>query len=296
MTELRSGSAGIQAEPSRRSRQSMPKIALWHICVLLGALTMIYPVIWMIVSSLRPEHRIFGNPSLVLQEAPLWANYITGWFAQKSPFGTYMLNSTILATASVAGNILSCSMAAYALSRLSFPGRRLAIAIVIGTLLLPGYVTFVSQYVIFAKADLVNTFVPLLLPKYLAVDSFFVFLMMQFIRGIPRELDQAARIDGCGPIKTYFVVILPLIKPALATTAIFTFLAVWNDFLSQLVYLSKDHLKTVSVAIAAFGDPDATSDYGPMFAMGLITLLPMFIIFTVFQRSLVQGIASTGFK
>jgi len=295
MTDSASASAARSAD-QRVSPRRLPLKLVWHLVVLAGAVTMVYPVLWMIVSSLRPENHIFGNASLLLTDPPKVANYVSGWLAFQRPFGMYMINSAILSGGAVAGNVLSCSMAAYAFARLTFPGRRVGIAIVVGTLLLPGSVTFVSQYVIYSKLGLINTFAPLLLPKFLATNSFFVFLLMQFIRGIPRELDQAARIDGCGPIRTFFVVIAPLIRPALATTAIFTFIAEWNDYLGPLVYLTKERWQTAAVALTAFGSPDGPSDYGQMFAMGLITLVPMFVIFTIFQRSLIQGISSTGFK
>ncbi|WP_158564300.1 carbohydrate ABC transporter permease [Jiangella anatolica] len=276
----------------------MRRIAIiaWHAGVLAGAALMLYPLLWMVVSSLRPEYQIPGNLSLWLAQAPLWENFASGWNALARPFGVYVLNSTIVSIGAVVGNLIACSMAGYAFARLSFRGRRLGLGIVIATLLLPGYVTFVAQYVMFSKLGLVNTFVPLILPKFLAVDSFFVFMITQFIRGIPRELDDAARLDGCGYIRTFFSIIVPLIRAPLATTAVFTFLWTWGDFFSQLVYLTKEDVKTAAVAIAAFADPDASTEYGPMFAMALLTLAPIFIVFTLFQKQLVRGIASTGFK
>ena len=148
----------------------------------------------------------------------------------------------------------------------------------------------------FAQLDLVNTFVPLILPKFLATDAFFVFLMVQFIRGIPRELDEAAAIDGGGHWRIFLRVMLPLMGPAMATTAIFTFIWTWNDFFSPLIYLTKPDAYTVPVALRSFLSATAGSNWGPMFAMSVVSLIPLFLVFLFGQRFLVKGIATTGGK
>jgi multiple sugar transport system permease protein len=142
----------------------------------------------------------------------------------------------------------------------------------------------------------VNTYLPLVVPKFFATDAFFIFLMVQFIRGIPRDLDDSARIDGCGPVRTFRYIILPLMKPAMVTTAIFTFIWTYNDFVSQLVYLNDPHLYTVPLGLRQFLDNSGESMWGPMFAMSVLALVPVFLIFVAFQRLVVQGIATTGLK
>jgi multiple sugar transport system permease protein len=157
-------------------------------------------------------------------------------------------------------------------------------------------VIIVPQYILFSQLGWVNTFLPLIVPKLLATDAFFVFLMVQFIRGIPRELDEAARIDGCGHPTIFLRIILPLMIPALATTAIFTFIWTWNDFFSQLIYLTDPDMYTVPVALRSFIDSTVASSWGSMFAMSVLSLLPVFLAFALGQRYLIQGISTTGGK
>jgi len=166
----------------------------------------------------------------------------------------------------------------------------------LGTIMLPIHVQIVPQYIMFSKLDLINTYWPLILPKLLATDAFFVFLMVQFIRGLPRELDDAARIDGCGHWSVFWRIIIPLSKPALATTAIFTFIWTWNDFLSQLIFLTDPKKYTVPVALRSFVDATARTPWGPLFAMSITSLAPVFGFFLAGQRYLVRGIATTGLK
>jgi multiple sugar transport system permease protein len=154
----------------------------------------------------------------------------------------------------------------------------------------------VPQYIIFQRLGWVNTFLPLIVPKFFAVDAFFIFLMVQFIRGIPVELEQAAMVDGCNRFQIFGRIILPLLTPALVTTTIFTFIWTWNDFFSQLLYLSTQNNYTVSLGLRQFLDASGESSWGPMFAMTTLSLLPVFIVFLFFQKRLVEGIATTGLK
>jgi len=264
--------------------------------LLLGVVAVaLYPVLWMIVSSLRPDGSIFGNPSLVLNTFEA-ANYTQGWNALGAPFSTYLLNSAIVVAGAIIGNLVTCSMAAYAFARLRFRFKKQAFAVMLLMIMLPVHVVIVPQYVIWAQAGLVNTFWPLIIPKFLATDGFFVFLMVQFIRGLPRELDEAARLDGAGHARTFFQILLPLMSPALATTAIFTFIWTWNDFFGQLIYLTDPNLYTVPVALRSFIDAQSQSSYGSMFAMSVVSIIPLLVAFTVGQKYLIRGIATTGGK
>lgn len=163
------------------------------------------------------------------------------------------------------------------------------------TLMLPIQVQIIPQYIVFSWLDWINTFLPLLLPRFFG-NAFFIFLIMQFIRGIPSELDEAAEIDGCSKIGIFFRIILPLIQPALVTAAIFSFYFTWEDFLTPLIYLTDIKLFTVSVALRSFADPSAATDWGAIFAMSSLSLVPVFIIFVLFQRYLVEGISTSGLK
>jgi len=212
------------------------------------------------------------------------------------PFSHYLINSFIIVLGSVLGNLVSCSLAAYAFARLNFRFRGLWFAIMLMSIMLPIHVIIVPQYVLFSELGWINTFLPLSVPKLLATDAFFVFLMVQFFRGIPRELDEAARIDGAGHGRIFFRVILPLSLPALATTAIFTFIWTWNDFFSQLIFLTDPEMYTVPIALRSFLDSTGESSWGPMFAMSIVSLIPLFLIFLFGQKYLVKGFATTGIK
>jgi multiple sugar transport system permease protein len=291
--------ASIGPAPQQSLRRptwsSRGRSILKHALLIIGSLIMIYPVLWMVVSSLRPTDVIFRTPGLWLNEFYI-KNYTEGWFALESPFGWYIINSAIVVIGAIAGNLLSCTLAAYAFARLKFRFRTVWFSIMLLTIMLPIHVVVVPQYIIFNNLGFVNTFVPLILPKFLATDAFFVFLMVQFIRGIPRELDEAATIDGCGHWRIFSRVMLPLMGPAIATTAIFTFIWTWSDFFTPLIYLTDPFAYTVPVALRSFLDATAGSNWGAMFAMSVVTLIPLFLVFLFGQRFLVKGIATTGGK
>nr|WP_233197789.1 carbohydrate ABC transporter permease [Cryobacterium sp. Y57] len=285
----------------RRSRSRYPRRPSWvrpflkHLLLLGTGLLMLYPVLWLVVSSLRPTDEIFRNPGLVIGSFEI-SNYTDGWTTLSHPFSMFLLNSTLVVLGCIVGNLVSCSMAAYAFARLKFSGKKWWFVIMLTTIMLPIHVIIVPQYILFSQLGWVNTFIPLILPKVLATDAFFVFLMVQFIRGIPRELDEAARLDGCGHPRIFAQVILPLMTPALATTAIFTFIWTWNDFFSQLLYLTKPEMYTVPLALRAFMDATSSTSWGPLFAMSVVSLIPIFLIFLFGQRFLIAGISTTGGK
>lgn len=266
-----------------------------HTIMIIAALAMVYPLIWLLGSSFKPTELIFRELSVFPSEWD-FSNYASGWNALAQPFGKYMLNSAIVVAGSLIGNLVSCSMAAYAFARLQFRGRQIWFAIMLVTIMLPIHVIIVPRYIMFQQMDWINTFWPLIVPKLLATDAFFIFLMVQFFRGIPRELEEAARLDGCGHPRIFLQVMLPLAMPALATTAIFTFIWTWNDFFSQLIFLTSDDVKTAPLALRLFLDSSSGSSWGPMFAMSIVTIIPIFLVFLVGQKYLVKGIATTGIK
>jgi multiple sugar transport system permease protein len=266
-----------------------------HVLLIAFGLVMLYPLLWMISSSLKPEELIFRQPGLWPSEVTL-QNYTEGWNALKHPFGYYLWNSAVITILSVVANLVACSLAAYAFARLNFPLKKLWFTLMLGTIMLPHHVLIVPQYIMFSKLDMINTIWPLVMPKVLATDAFFVFLMVQFIRSLPRELDEAAEIDGAGYWRTFMRVIIPLCTPALATTAIFTFIWTWNDFLSQLLYLNNPDNFTAPVALRTFLDASSDSSWGPMFAMSIIALGPIFGFFLAGQKYLIRGVATTGLK
>ena len=289
--------AVTNARPAkRRTRMYNPVTSvIKHILLIATGFLMIYPLLWMLVSSFRPTDEIFRDTSLIPKGITL-ANYTYGWSALNQPFGHYLINSGIVVLGCIIGNVLSCSLAAYAFARLKFTGRTILFAIMLLTIMIPYHVVLVPQYILFQQFGWVNTFLPLIVPKLLGTDAFFVFLMVQFIRGLPKELDEAARIDGCGHFNTFLRIILPLMVPAVATTAIFTFIWMWNDFLSSLIYLIDPSMYTVPLALRAFLDSTGSSNWGAMFAMSIVSLIPVFLAFLFGQRFLIRGIATTGIK
>lgn len=277
------------------SRSARVKGLIKHAILIIVGGVMIYPLLWMVISSLRPNDLIFREPGLWLNNLEM-SNYTDGWSALTHPFGHYMINSAIVVLGSIVGNLVSCSMAAYAFARLQFTGKKLFFGIMLLTIMLPFHVVIVPQYILFSQIGWVNTFWPLIVPKLLATDAFFVFLMVQFIRGIPKDLDEAARIDGAGHPRIFLRVILPLMVPALATTTIFTFIWTWNDFFGALIYLTDPDMFTVPVALRAFVDSQSATSWGSLFAMSIVSLLPVFLVFLFGQRFLIKGIATTGIK
>jgi multiple sugar transport system permease protein len=267
----------------------------FHVLLCAASIVMLYPLLWMLASSFKPENEIFGNASLFPSSLSL-DSYYRGWAGLQVGFGRFFLNSLIVSVLSVLGNVLSCSFAAYAVARLEFRGRNFWYALMLGTLMLPYHVTLIPQYILFLDLDWVDIFLPLVVPKFLAVDAFFIFLLVQFFRTIPRELDDAAKIDGCGPFRIYWRIVLPLSLPALATAAIFTFIFTWDDFFGPLVYLNDIHSYTVQLGLRSFVDSTGKSDWGALFAMSVLTLLPVLGFFVFFQRLLIQGISTTGLK
>jgi len=258
----------------------------------------LYPLFWMIGTSFKSPEEIASNIGLIPHEFTP-GNFAEGWNKFDVSFGRFFINSALVATLTVLGNTVSCLLAAYALGRLRFRLRGMWFAIMIGTLLLPGHVLIIPQYILFRTLGLVGgdfPYLPLLVPHFLATEAFFVFLMVQFMRGIPRELDEAAVIDGASPFSVFRHVVLPLSRPALVTTAIFSFIWTWNDFFRQLVYLSQLKDYTAPVALTLFIDSTSESSVGPMFAMSLLSLVPVFLFFVAFQRLLVEGINTSGLK
>jgi multiple sugar transport system permease protein len=267
-----------------------------HAGLIVGAFIMVFPLLWMVTASFKPPDEIATNRGL-LPYQPTLDNYRYGWTGLRAPFGDFFVNSLVLCALAVVGNVVSCSLAAFAFARLRFPLSRVLFAIMLLTIMLPFQATIVPQYILFVRLGWVGTGLPILAPKYLAVDTFFVFLLVQFIRTIPTTLDDAARIDGCGPFRIYALIILPLLVPALASTAIFTFIWTWNDFFAQLLYMGNNITTyTVPIALRAFVDSTGQSSWGQMLAMSVLALVPIFLVFLAFQRLLLEGISTTGLK
>ncbi|GAA1311917.1 carbohydrate ABC transporter permease [Saccharothrix xinjiangensis] len=269
---------------------------VWHAGVLLLLGIVLYPVAWVVASTFKPSADILGDLRL-LPDAATTANYERVFDGVVGiDVARFFLNSTVLAVLSVIGTVASSAPAAYAFARLRFRGRTSLFAVMIATLLLPVHVLIIPQYVVFQRLDLIDTYAPLLVGKFLAAEAFFVFLIVQFIRTLPRELDEAAKIDGAGQWGTFWHVVLPLCRPALITTAIFTFIWSWNDFFGPLIYLSTPDKYPLPLALQLFIDETTGSDFGALMAMSVLALVPVVLFFLFFQRFLVEGVSTSGIK
>ena len=282
----------LQQAPADRRRG---RRWLTHLALIAGTLVMVYPLLWMVGGSFKDEKDIFSqlNPFPSSLDP---RNYIAGWTATDPTFTRFYFNSLLIAVLAVAGNVIACTLTAYAFARLEFRGKKVFFGIMLGSIMLPAHALLIPQYVLFFHLGWVNTYLPLVVPKFLATDAFFIFLMVQFIRTIPRTLDEAAMIDGCGKVRIFSRIILPLTGPVLITTMIFTFIWTYNDFFAQLIYLSYPSSETVPVALRRFVDATGDSSYGQLLAMSVLSLVPTFIVFLLAQRRIVEGIATTGLK
>lgn len=250
------------------------------------------PFAWLVISSLKPNDEIFVFPPTWWPRPVEWSNYVQALTSQ--PFGRYALNSLLIAFVNVVGNLVSNSIVAYGFARFRFPGRRVLFMILLATMMVPSQVLLVPQFILFHELGWINTFLPLTVPSFFG-SAFYVFLLRQFFMTIPVELEEAARIDGAGPLRIFFSVVLPLIRPALTAVAIFSFQGAWNDFLTPLIYLSDPSKFTLQLGLAQFQGSFHT-DWNLIMAASVVVMLPMAIIFFAAQRYFVQGITMTGTK
>jgi multiple sugar transport system permease protein len=269
---------------------------VYHIVVSVLAVAMVYPILWLAASSLKPNSEIFQNAYSLIPSKLAWVNYMSGWKGFGShTFGTFFANSAFIVVLSTIGAVVSSALVAYGFARIPFKGKGFWFACVMGTLMLPHDVTVIPQFVMFSKLEWLSSFKPIIVPNYFGAP-FFIFLIMQFIRTVPHELDEAAKMDGCSKYGIFFRVIVPLIVPALVTSAIFSFYWRWDDFINPLLYLNKPELYPVSLALKLFLDGESLNNWGGMFAMSTLSLLPICVVFFIFQKFIVEGISTSGLK
>jgi multiple sugar transport system permease protein len=265
----------------------------WIYALLAGGLVLLVgPFLWMLLGSFRPDRELKEVPPSWLPEDPTLENYRTLFTTLDFP--RFFFNTTFVAVAITLGNLVFCSMLGYALAKLRFPGKRFIFLLVLGTLMVPGVVTFVPLFVLVSNLGMTNSFPGLIFP-WLA-GPFGVFLMRQFILSLPDELIQAARMDGANEFRIFSSVIIPLCKPALATLGILTFLTSWNMFLWPLVVAQSEERYTLPVALAIYAIGENRSDFGLLMAGSVVVIAPILLVFLVLQRHFVQGIAMTGIK
>ena len=277
--------------------EKITKTVVYHVLVCGLGLVMLYPLIWMFMSSFKETTSIFRTAGSLVPEQFTIANYTNGWRGMGGvSFASFFGNSLLISLTATLGTLASSALVAFGLSRCKFRGKGILHVAMLASMMLPGQILMVPQYLWYQKLGWVGSYAPLIVPYCFAVQGFFVFLFMNFMEGIPRELDEAAKIDGCSYYGIFFRIVLPLVSPALITGAIFSIMWRWDDFMSALLYINDVAKYPVSLALKLFSDPGSSSDFGSMFAMSVVSLIPIVLVFIIFQKYLVEGIASTGIK
>lgn len=291
LTAKSSGSAIAAVGPHRRRYAITPQQIIAVLALLLLGSLFAIPFLWMIVTSLKAQQDVF-NPNWI--PSPIrWANYREALTAV--PFGQYFLNTAIITIGSVLGSIFSSALVAYSFARLRWPGRDFWFSVVLATMILPGIVTLIPKYILFAKIGWVDTFLPLIVPAWLGGGAFYIFLLRQFFRGIPPELSEAARIDGAGELRIWWQIFMPLCRPALAAITIFSFNGAWDDYLNPLIYLHSEKLYTLQLGLTAFkGGGGGVPQWNLMMAASLVVLLPIVLVFFFGQKYFIEGVSLSG--
>lgn len=270
---------------------------LFHVGACVLGFFMVYPLFWLLASSFKSNETMFVDTySLIPIKWDVVKNYSSGFAGVGGvPFLTFFLNSLLVTATGTVACVLSSLFAAYALSRIRFRLSRFWFGCVMMTLMIPPQVMVVPQYIILKKMHLIDTETSLVLPWGFGT-AFFIFLLVQFFRGIPKELDEAAQIDGCGKIGILFRILVPIVKPAVVTSSIFAFYWIWQDFFQPLIFMNTTSKFTIPLALNMYLDPNSYNNYGGLFAMSVVSLLPVIIFFIIFQKQLVEGIATEGLK
>jgi len=276
----------------RRDVRSTAGRSIVFLVLLIGAILFIAPVVWMFVSAVKPNIQTLDGRWI--PQTVLWSNFTDAWAEQ--PFGVYFRNTVIVSTVAVAGNVISSSLVAYAFARLRWPGRDLFFIFVLATMLLPTVVTYIPQYILWAKLGFVNTWVPLTVPSWFG-SAFYIFLLRQFYRGIPNDLTDAARIDGAGEARIWWQIVVPLSRPALIAVTILAFTGTWEDFFGPLIYLQDQSKYTLQLGLEVFEQSaGGVPQWNFLMAVGLLIMLPVLIIFFFGQRYFIEGVTLTGLK
>lgn len=277
----------------RRRRNQLTR-AISFIILAIGSVLFMVPLVWQILTSLKTSAETMQYPPVWLPAEPQWQNYTL--LFERYAIGTAALNSIMVSTFVIIGTIISSSMAAYGFARLRMPGKQTIFVLLLSTLMLPGIVLIIPQFVLFQRMQWINSFYPLIVPAFFG-NVFYIFLMRQFLLTIPRDLEEAARIDGAGYLRIYALIAMPLIVPAVIVVAVYTFVATWNDFLTPLIYLSDEDKYTLAIALRYLqGGMRSRPETHLLMAGSTIAILPCIVLFLLAQRWFIQGTVVTGSK
>lgn len=272
------------------------KMGINYLLLAVIGILMIYPLLWMISASFKTNNEIFSSINLLPKEI-MYNGYADGWRGSgQYSFGLYFSNTFLLVIPTVLLTVLSSLLVAYGFARFRFRGKKVLFALVIASLMLPNEVVIIPRYMVFNSLGWLNTYLPFIIPAAFATYSFFIFMLVQYIRSIPRELDESARIDGCNSFRILTDIILPLTKPAIISVIIFQFVWRWNDFLNALIYISSVRKYPVSLALRMSLDVTDTITWNQTMAMSVLSMLPPVLLFFLAQKYFVEGISTTGLK
>lgn len=286
--------AGHRPRHASRSQNMLAIATVGRYAMMLPLSAMfIVPWVWMISTSLKSPSELAIWPPIWIPNPIRWDNYLLA--LQQAPFLRYLLNTLTIAVPSVIGAVVSNSLVAYGFARVRWPGRDIVFALVLATLMLPGFVTFIPLYVTFRQLNWLNTYLPLIVPSFLG-NAFYIFLLRQFLMRLPEELSDAARVDGASEWRIFVRIILPLTKPALAVVALFQFLGSWNDYFGPLIYINDQSKYTIALGIANMQSSYGFSNFAWIMAATCMSVLPIIVLFFFAQRTFIEGIALTGLK
>ena len=296
MSTLQQASTSLAPRNSAK-RRILSTDKVWQLLVLaillIGAAIMSIPFLWLLVSSFKLEEKIFTFPPEWIPNPFRWQNYPDA--LTYKPFGLYLFNTIKIVTLNEIAILLSASFCGYGFARIRFPGRDFWFSIVLATLMVPYFVLMVPQFIVFSQLGWVDTILPLTFPYFFGGGAFNIFLFRQFFRSLPEELADAGRIDGCNEFGIYWRIMMPLCKPALATVAVFTFLAAWNDYIGPLLYLRSDYNFTVAIGLATFRGVMRT-EWNLLMAASTAMILPVILLFFFAQRYFIDGVVLSGLK
>jgi ABC-type glycerol-3-phosphate transport system permease component len=275
----------------RRFGLTVRNIIVYGLLILLS-LIFIFPFVWMVLTALKPEHQIFLWPPQWIPDPVEWSNFLVAFQNPQLPFAAFFRNTMILEVAMIAGRLVSSVLIAYGFARLRAPGKDILFVILLATLMLPKAIILIPQFILFSKLGWVNTFLPMIVPAWFG-EAYAIFLMRQFFSTIPRELEEAAYMDGASTLQVIRKIIVPLSIPVLTVITILSFKDIWNDFMTPLLYLNEVGKYTVSVGLAYFNG-QFNVQMGPLMAASVVTMLPVLVLFFVAQRAFVEGISLTG--
>lgn len=287
---------GLERSAARERLHNAVAAALRYGLLLIVGLVMLYPLIWLLGASFKTNSEIFANPGFI-PESPTVSGYVEGWKTSTPyTFGRFFLNTFWIVIPKVIGTALSCTAVAYGFARFDFPGKRILFASLIGTLLLPSVVTRIPQYVLFRDLGWLDTFLPLWVPSAFAGDAFFVFMLVQFLRAIPRDMEEAARVDGVTSWQTLIFIVVPLLAPALVSVCLFQFMWTMNDFLGPLIYVSSVEKYPISLALKLSIDTTEAFEWNRVLSMSVLAITPALVVFFLAQKYFIEGISTGGIK